>query len=421
MRNHHSTTCRPVLVARERAARQIRCAGRLLHVLRIRSPRPAPARPGPGAAAGRSLTGQAWGLPQPAGEARRLSRVIRVPLARSSRWRWTGCPAGSCHPGEGHGDDVPGRTARRRSSLLPRQLLLRMDRRCGQDDRVTDEVPAPPTRSLSAAQTAPGPWRSAHAGDCEPVRVMDTAADPYPAARRRVAGAAGSALLRGAFRRFVRGTIGDSPGDSSGDSSGESSGSAGALERRSRAHKLLDGLVGACKLALATGSLPAGRLPPADPGHHQPPRPLPDDHRDPHTGQASQGGQSSHPGQARQSGPIGKAASPPCSTVPAGLGHRSLHVHPARPGSHVAQTRLRRRHHPRGLAARARFLDIGRASRDFRRSSAQSHHRAGQGLLPSPGAHHAARGARPTISSTGPAAESRAPRTGRCSAAITTT
>ncbi|MDQ0213226.1 DUF222 domain-containing protein [Arthrobacter bambusae] len=53
------------------------------------------------------------------------------------------------------------------------------------------------------------------------------------------------------------GFFADSTSDSCADPSGGAPESTGPLDRRSRAQKLLDGLVGACRLALATGSLPA--------------------------------------------------------------------------------------------------------------------------------------------------------------------
>ncbi|WP_253190797.1 HNH endonuclease signature motif containing protein, partial [Arthrobacter sp. SRS-W-1-2016] len=53
------------------------------------------------------------------------------------------------------------------------------------------------------------------------------------------------------------GFFADSTPDSCADPSGGAPESTGPLDRRSRAQKLLDGLVGACRLALATGSLPA--------------------------------------------------------------------------------------------------------------------------------------------------------------------
>ncbi|UKA58547.1 HNH endonuclease signature motif containing protein [Arthrobacter sp. FW306-2-2C-D06B] len=105
--------------------------------------------------------------------------------------------------------------------------------------------------------------------------VMNTAANP----RTRQGG-----VLRGAVPACVEpsgGFFGDSSADSSGDSSadlsadssGEAPENAGPLDRRSRAQKLLDGLVGACRLALATGSLPAT-------GGHRPQILATIDHRD---------------------------------------------------------------------------------------------------------------------------------------------
>ncbi|MEW1819733.1 DUF222 domain-containing protein [Arthrobacter sp. NPDC080031] len=87
-------------------------------------------------------------------------------------------------------------------------------------------------------------------------------------------------------------------GGSFTDSSGEAAENAGPLDRRSRAQKLLDGLIGACRLALATGSLPAT-------GGHRPQILATIDHRDlfpqdspdPQSGQSSKSRQVSRPGQ----------------------------------------------------------------------------------------------------------------------------
>ncbi|MDP9904207.1 HNH endonuclease signature motif containing protein [Arthrobacter bambusae] len=163
------------------------------------------------------------------------------------------------------------------------------------------------------------------------------------------------------------GPSGDSPGDSSGDSSGESSGSAGAPDRRSRAQKLLDGLVGACKLALATGSLPAT-------GGHRPQilatidhRDLfPQDHRDPHTGQASQDGQSSQPGQAWPSGPSSEVGEPALFDRPRqGSGTGSFTFTGPVPAATVRKLACDADIIPVVLGGEGQVLDIGRASRIF--------------------------------------------------------
>lgn len=96
------------------------------------------------------------------------------------------------------------------------------------------------------------------------------------------------------------GSTGDASTEASAcaDSCREAPKNAGALERRSRAQKLLDGLVGACQLALATGSLPAT-------GGHRPQILATIDHRDlfpqespdPRPGQASEPGQDPQPGR----------------------------------------------------------------------------------------------------------------------------
>ncbi|MDQ0210726.1 DUF222 domain-containing protein [Arthrobacter bambusae] len=79
------------------------------------------------------------------------------------------------------------------------------------------------------------------------------------------------------------GFFADSTPDSSADPSGGAPESTGPLGRRSRAQKLLDGLVGACRLALATGSLPAT-------GGHRPQILATIDHRDLFPQASRQGG-----------------------------------------------------------------------------------------------------------------------------------
>ncbi|UYY79839.1 13E12 repeat family protein [Arthrobacter sp. YA7-1] len=126
--------------------------------------------------------------------------------------------------------------------------------------------------------------------------------------------------------------------DSFADSCGGAPEHARPLDRRSRAQKLLDGLVGACRLALATGSLPA-----TDPGHHRPTRPLP-------------------------------------PSKPAGPRHRVLHVHRARAGRDVAEDRLRRGHHPRGPGRRRPGPGHRTGLTGLPAAYPQVHHGPGQGL-----------------------------------------
>ncbi|WAH95376.1 DUF222 domain-containing protein [Arthrobacter sp. MMS18-M83] len=89
------------------------------------------------------------------------------------------------------------------------------------------------------------------------------------------------------------------------DSSGEASDNAEPLDRRSRAQKLLDGLIGACTLALAAGSLPAT-------GGHRPQVLATIEHRElfPQTAGIRSPGSLHHPGNFRS------LVSPPCSTAP---------------------------------------------------------------------------------------------------------
>ncbi|MGM7778610.1 DUF222 domain-containing protein [Arthrobacter sp. KNU-44] len=139
--------------------------------------------------------------------------------------------------------------------------------------------------------------------------VMNAATNPRT---RTPQGAAAQGTVQ-AFTEASGGSTGDACADSSAsaDSCREAPESAEALDRRSRAQKLLDGLVGACRLALATGSLPAT-------GGHRPQilatidhRDLfpqehgdlfPQNHRDPQPGQAPGAGQASEAGRAPQPG-----------------------------------------------------------------------------------------------------------------------
>ncbi|MGM7776775.1 DUF222 domain-containing protein [Arthrobacter sp. KNU-44] len=99
--------------------------------------------------------------------------------------------------------------------------------------------------------------------------VMNTATNP-----RTPQGAAAQDSVQ-ACTEASGGSTGDACADSSAsaDSCREAPENAGAPDRRSKAQKLLDGLVGACRLALATGSLPAT-------GGHRPQILATIDHRD---------------------------------------------------------------------------------------------------------------------------------------------
>ncbi|MEV8148327.1 DUF222 domain-containing protein [Arthrobacter sp. NPDC080073] len=105
-------------------------------------------------------------------------------------------------------------------------------------------------------------------------------------------------------------------GDSSADPSGEAAENAGPPDRRSRAQKLLDGLIGACRLALATGSLPAT-------GGHRPQILATIDHRDlfpqdspdPQSGQASKSSKVSRPGSFSGTGSFTFTGPVPAATL----------------------------------------------------------------------------------------------------------
>ncbi|GAB2720670.1 hypothetical protein GCM10027038_18950 [Arthrobacter bambusae] len=154
--------------------------------------------------------------------------------------------------------------------------------------------------------------------------------------------------------------------------SGDAPESAGALEGRSRAQKLLDGLIGACRLALATGSLPAT-------GGHRPQILATIDHRDlfphdhwhPQSGQASQGGQPSPFGQASQAGQASQPG-PPSPGQPAlfnrppqGGGTGSLTFTGPVPAATLRRLACDADIIPVVLGGEGQVLDIGRASRIF--------------------------------------------------------
>src|SRR5213076_1053047 len=83
--------------------------------------------------------------------------------------------------------------------------------------------------------------------------VMNTATNP----RTGGAAAADAGGRDPAPGPAASGTAGSGGGDDSGPGGEESDPGAAGLDLRSRPQKLLDGLVGACKVALASGSLPA--------------------------------------------------------------------------------------------------------------------------------------------------------------------
>ncbi len=186
---------------------------------------------------------------------------------------------------------------------------------------------------------------------------------------------------------------------------------AGGLDLRSRPQRLLDGLVGACKLALATGQLPAA-------GGLRPQVMVTIDYRDlltrlgthPADMAGAAGGPDPHGPQrpGRCSGPgrwsrRGRCCSPgPSRPRPCG---RS----PATPTSSRSCS-----------AARAGSWTSAGPPGSSRRTSARPSSPA-TGAAPSPAAPSRPPGAKPTTSPTGPAAAPPEPRTGPCSAPITTT
>ena len=180
-----------------------------------------------------------------------------------------------------------------------------------------------------------------------------------------------------------------------------------ALDLRSRPQKLLDGLVGACKVALAAGTLPAA-------GGLRPQVMATIDYRD----LLTRLGTPPTPTPADQ--PPATAGRPGTGARTTGA-HRDAAVHRARHRLHRPEDRLRRRHHPG--PARRRGPDPGHRPGlpDLPAPHPQSPHRPGPGLR-LPRLHHPRHpGARPTTSPTGPAAEPPAPRTEPCSAPTTTT
>ncbi|MGO4474599.1 DUF222 domain-containing protein, partial [Arthrobacter sp. M-10] len=187
--------------------------------------------------------------------------------------------------------------------------------------------------------------------------VMNTATNP----RNRIPEGAATQGTAQVCAEPSGDSSGGPSGDSSGEASGESSGSAGAPDRRSRAQKLLDGLVGACKIALAAGSLPAT-------GGHRPQilatidhRDLfPQDHRDPHTGQASQDGQPSRPGHPALFGVPARPGQPG-----RGLDTGSFTFTGPAPAATVRKLACDADIIPVVLGGEGQVLDIGRASRIF--------------------------------------------------------
>ncbi|WP_442545845.1 DUF222 domain-containing protein [Arthrobacter sp. KN11-1C] len=148
-------------------------------------------------------------------------------------------------------------------------------------------------------------------------------------------------------------TSGEPSADSSSDSCGDSSESAGALERRSRAQKLLDGLVGACRIALATGSLPAT-------GGHRPQILATIDHRDllPEEGRHPQSGNLLRSGQ-----PSGQAAL--FNHPRQGGGTGSFTFTGPVPAATLRKLACDADIVPVVLGGEGQILDIGRASRIF--------------------------------------------------------
>ncbi|MHC6220949.1 HNH endonuclease signature motif containing protein [Arthrobacter sp. MMS24-S77] len=156
-------------------------------------------------------------------------------------------------------------------------------------------------------------------------------------------------------------------GDPSGDSSGEASDiaapldNAGPPDRRSRAQKLLDGLIGACRLALATGSLPAA-------GGHRPQILATIDHRELFTqyGRDPQPGQPLRSGQPSPSGHFSQSCQPALFNHPRqGGGTGSFTFTGPVPAATLRKLACDADIIPVVLGGEGQVLDIGRASRIF--------------------------------------------------------
>ncbi|WP_284752253.1 HNH endonuclease signature motif containing protein, partial [Arthrobacter sp. efr-133-R2A-120] len=196
--------------------------------------------------------------------------------------------------------------------------------------------------------------------------VMNTAANPRT--RSTAAQGAGQVSAVPACAEACGKASAEASGEPCVDPSpsGDSSESAGALERRSRAQKLLDGLVGACRLALATGSLPAA-------GGHRPQilatinhRDLfPHDHRHPQPGQASQAGQPSPFGQSSPSGPPSPGQPALFNRPRQGSSTGSFTFTGPVPAATLRRLACDADIIPVVLGGEGQVLDIGRASRIF--------------------------------------------------------
>ena len=180
--------------------------------------------------------------------------------------------------------------------------------------------------------------------------------------------------------------VADSGGTGGGvGDSGDGTGGApdADLDRRTRPQRLLDGLVGACKAALTTGTLPAaGGLRPQvmvtidyrdllDRLEHttnQGPRYRPTDHR-------------TYPGTLRRHS---STPAPPFTRHPR---HRLVHLHRPRHRFHRPEDRLRRRHHPRPARQPGPHPGHRPHHPDLPAPHPQSHHRPRPGLR-LPRLHH---------------------------------
>ncbi|MHC6222701.1 HNH endonuclease signature motif containing protein [Arthrobacter sp. MMS24-S77] len=180
--------------------------------------------------------------------------------------------------------------------------------------------------------------------------VMNTAANPRTRTRRGT----------------VPGCV-EPSGDPSGDSFGGASDiaapldTAAPLEGRSRAQKLLDGLIGACRLALATGSLPAA-------GGHRPQILATIDHRElfPQYGRDPQPGQPSPTGQPSPSGQASPSSQPALFNRPRrGRGTGSFTFTGPVPAATLRKLACDADIIPVVLGGEGQVLDIGRASRIF--------------------------------------------------------
>ncbi|MCZ9880541.1 HNH endonuclease signature motif containing protein [Arthrobacter sp. B2a2-09] len=137
---------------------------------------------------------------------------------------------------------------------------------------------------------------------------------------------------------------GDNPDDGN-----EPDGGNELLDRRSRPQKLLDGLIGACKLALATGSLPAT-------GGHRPQIMATIDHRELFT-QYSRHSQSGQPSQSGRAALFGQPRP--------GLGTGSFTFTGPVPAATLRKLACDADIIPVVLGGEGQVLDIGRASRVF--------------------------------------------------------